>query len=154
MVLVWVQLTDDMKANGTPSPPAKRIRLAEDHGKRKRVTFNPRVQQKESTPHPRNVSPNTVTLKEAADIVVRCLDPFYTQGKFATKVRQAWSAPVYLSLESCDISQCFLVNFHIVDDLLQYISCLLSLVVGVVQVVCSLLVSPPCRREDSGKRSR
>lgn len=28
-----------------------------------------------------------MTLKEAADIVVRYLDPFYTQGKFATKVR-------------------------------------------------------------------
>ncbi|KAJ8345502.1 hypothetical protein SKAU_G00296950 [Synaphobranchus kaupii] len=27
----------------------------------------------------------TVTLKEAADIVVHCLDPFYSQGKFATK---------------------------------------------------------------------
>ncbi|XP_061080715.1 ATP-dependent DNA helicase Q5 [Conger conger] len=26
-----------------------------------------------------------VSLKEAADIVVRCLDPFYSQGKFATK---------------------------------------------------------------------
>ncbi|KAG9343739.1 hypothetical protein JZ751_013117 [Albula glossodonta] len=26
-----------------------------------------------------------VTLKEAADIVVHCLDPFYSQGKFATK---------------------------------------------------------------------
>lgn len=27
-----------------------------------------------------------VTLKEAADIVVRILDPFYKKGKFATKV--------------------------------------------------------------------
>lgn len=26
-----------------------------------------------------------MSLKEVADIVVRCLDPFYTQGKFATK---------------------------------------------------------------------
>ncbi|KAF7659420.1 hypothetical protein LDENG_00298230 [Lucifuga dentata] len=79
------QSTDDMKANGESSPPAKRSRPAAEHRDRKRVTFNPKVQEKESTPHPVNVSPSNVTLKEAADIVVRCLDPFYTQGKFATK---------------------------------------------------------------------
>ncbi|XP_075994917.1 ATP-dependent DNA helicase Q5 [Genypterus blacodes] len=80
------QLTDEVRANGTSPPPAKRSRPAEDHGKRKRVTFNPRVQEKEGNP---DVSPdvaaNAVSLKEAANIVVRCLDPFYTQGKFANK---------------------------------------------------------------------
>uniref|UniRef100_A0AAQ5Z1J3 ATP-dependent DNA helicase n=1 Tax=Amphiprion ocellaris TaxID=80972 RepID=A0AAQ5Z1J3_AMPOC len=35
--------------------------------------------------HPVNVPPKPVMLKEAADIVVRYLDPFYKQGKFATK---------------------------------------------------------------------
>uniref|UniRef100_A0A1A7WRW1 ATP-dependent DNA helicase n=1 Tax=Iconisemion striatum TaxID=60296 RepID=A0A1A7WRW1_9TELE len=73
------QVTDDVKAES--SPPAKRSRPA-DENKRK-VTFNPNVQKKSlqlvSEP------PKTVTLKEAADIVVRYLDPFYTQGKFATK---------------------------------------------------------------------
>uniref|UniRef100_A0A3P8WT54 ATP-dependent DNA helicase n=1 Tax=Cynoglossus semilaevis TaxID=244447 RepID=A0A3P8WT54_CYNSE len=49
----------------------------------KRVTFNPKVQQRalQSAKEP----PKSVTLKEAADIVVHYLDPFYTQGKFATK---------------------------------------------------------------------
>ncbi|XP_053707730.1 ATP-dependent DNA helicase Q5 [Synchiropus splendidus] len=45
-------------------PPAKR--------NRRTVTFNPTLQ----TP---------ASLKEAADVVVRYLDPFYTQGKFANK---------------------------------------------------------------------
>lgn len=49
------------------------------------MTFNPTVQEK--TLHPVHEPPKSVTLKEAADIVVRYLDPFYTQGKFATKVR-------------------------------------------------------------------
>uniref|UniRef100_A0A8K9XFP0 Uncharacterized protein n=1 Tax=Oncorhynchus mykiss TaxID=8022 RepID=A0A8K9XFP0_ONCMY len=30
-------------------------------------------------------APKPVSLKEVADIVVRCLDPFYTQGKLAIK---------------------------------------------------------------------
>uniref|UniRef100_A0A3Q0R7S6 ATP-dependent DNA helicase n=1 Tax=Amphilophus citrinellus TaxID=61819 RepID=A0A3Q0R7S6_AMPCI len=50
----------------------------------RRVTFNPNVQERGL--HPVSDSPKPVTLKEAADIVVRYLDPFYTQGKFATKV--------------------------------------------------------------------
>lgn len=75
----------DNKLNGESPPPAKRSRLA-DGGKR-RVTFNPTVQEK--TLHPVHEPPKSVKLKEAADIVVRYLDPFYTQGKFATKVRDA-----------------------------------------------------------------
>lgn len=33
-----------------------------------------------------HMSRQAVTLKEAADIVVRILDPLYKKGKFATKV--------------------------------------------------------------------
>ncbi|XP_039979517.1 ATP-dependent DNA helicase Q5 isoform X2 [Xiphias gladius] len=74
-------LTDDTKANREASPPAKRRRPAD--GSSRRVTFNPNVQERAL--HPVNEPPKPVTLKEAADIVVRYLDPFYTQGKFATK---------------------------------------------------------------------
>lgn len=69
--------------NREPSPPAKRRRPADGHGRR--VTFNPNVQERALQPV--SEPPKPVTLKEAADIVVRYLDPFYTQGKFATKVR-------------------------------------------------------------------
>uniref|UniRef100_A0A8C9X666 ATP-dependent DNA helicase n=1 Tax=Sander lucioperca TaxID=283035 RepID=A0A8C9X666_SANLU len=76
---VCVQLTDDIKANKSESsPPAKRSRPLD-----RRVTFNPNVQERALIPA--NEPPKPVTLKEAADIVVRYLDPFYTQGKFATK---------------------------------------------------------------------
>lgn len=69
-----------MKQNRESSPPAKRSRG-------RRVTFNPNVQERALLPV--KEPPKPVTLKEAADIVVRYLDPFYTQGKFATKVRGA-----------------------------------------------------------------
>lgn len=71
--------------DGSPSPPAKRSRVMRDT---KRVTFDPVVQE---TPFDTvngdaaEISKKPVTLKEAADIVVRCLDPFYKKGKFATK---------------------------------------------------------------------
>uniref|UniRef100_A0A672YAZ2 ATP-dependent DNA helicase n=1 Tax=Sphaeramia orbicularis TaxID=375764 RepID=A0A672YAZ2_9TELE len=71
----------DMRAKRDTSPPAKRSRPAD--GTSRRVTFNPTVQERAL--HAVNEAPKPVTLKEAADIVVRCLDPFYTQGKFATK---------------------------------------------------------------------
>ncbi|KAG7243716.1 hypothetical protein INR49_011273 [Caranx melampygus] len=71
----------DMKDNRQSSPPAKRSRTA--GGSTRRVTFNPNVQERAL--HPVEEPPKPVTLKEAADIVVRYLDPFYTQGKFATK---------------------------------------------------------------------
>ncbi|XP_071330195.1 ATP-dependent DNA helicase Q5 isoform X2 [Trachinotus anak] len=74
-------LTDDMKGNKESPPPAKRSRPAD--GSTRRVTFNPNVQERAL--HPVSEPPKSVTLKEAADIVVRYLDPFYTQGKFATK---------------------------------------------------------------------
>ncbi|XP_041634316.1 ATP-dependent DNA helicase Q5 [Cheilinus undulatus] len=73
--------TEDKKVNNEHSPPAKRRRPAD--GRSKRVTFNPEVQEK--VLHPVKATPPSVSLKEAADIVVRCLDPFYSQGKFATK---------------------------------------------------------------------
>ncbi|XP_056262094.1 ATP-dependent DNA helicase Q5 isoform X2 [Pseudoliparis swirei] len=71
-------LTGDMKADRGSSPPAKRNRPTE-----RKVTFNPDVQERAL--QPANEPPEPVTLKEAADIVVRCLDPFYTRGKFANK---------------------------------------------------------------------
>lgn len=84
MKSVLFQVTHDMKSNGESSPPLKRSRAADSSSKR--VTFNPKVQQRalQSAKEP----PKSVTLKEAADIVVHYLDPFYTQGKFATKVRE------------------------------------------------------------------
>ncbi|XP_008303712.1 ATP-dependent DNA helicase Q5 [Stegastes partitus] len=75
------EATDDIKEKRESSPPAKRSRPAD--GRSRRVTFNPSVQERAL--HPVNEPPRPVTLKEAADIVVRYLDPFYTQGKFATK---------------------------------------------------------------------
>ncbi|XP_031717787.1 ATP-dependent DNA helicase Q5 isoform X2 [Anarrhichthys ocellatus] len=71
-------LTDDMEANIESSPPAKRSRPAD-----RRVTFNPNVQERALLPV--SEPPEPVTLKEAADIVVHYLDPFYTKGRFATK---------------------------------------------------------------------
>ncbi|XP_051742135.1 ATP-dependent DNA helicase Q5 [Ctenopharyngodon idella] len=67
------------------SPPAKRSRVIKDS---KRVTFDPVVQETKFETMNGNadeISQKLVTLKEAADIVVRCLDPFYKKGKFATK---------------------------------------------------------------------
>lgn len=79
-----VQVTDDMKTMTESPPPAKRSRPGNESSRR--VTFNPNVQERAL--HPVTESPKPVTLKEAADIVVRYLDPFYTQGKFATKVSE------------------------------------------------------------------
>lgn len=72
--------TGDLNEKGDSSPPPKRSCLAD--GSAKRVTFNPNVQERAL-----HRAPSPVTLKEVANIVVRFLDPFYTQGKFATKVR-------------------------------------------------------------------
>ncbi|XP_067313424.1 ATP-dependent DNA helicase Q5 isoform X2 [Pseudorasbora parva] len=68
-----------------PSPPVKRSRVIKDG---KRVTFDPVVQETKietMNGDAAGISQKPVTLKEAADIVVRCLDPFYKKGKFATK---------------------------------------------------------------------
>uniref|UniRef100_A0A673WY99 ATP-dependent DNA helicase n=1 Tax=Salmo trutta TaxID=8032 RepID=A0A673WY99_SALTR len=64
-------------------PPAKCSCPLQDS--RKKVTFNPKVQETVLEPGSPSKAPKPVSLKEVADIVVRCLDPFYTQGKFATK---------------------------------------------------------------------
>ncbi|XP_063077117.1 ATP-dependent DNA helicase Q5 [Engraulis encrasicolus] len=90
-------------------PPAKRPRVPGEQ--RRRVTFNPAVQEKRfqkgsdvagdlSTGSDVGVEvpgeeltgndagsdvDAAVSLKEAADVVVRCLDPFYRNGRFATK---------------------------------------------------------------------
>lgn len=78
-------MTDDVKVDRELSPPAKCRRAT--GGSSRRVTFNPNVQERPLLPL--SEPPKPVTLKEAADIVVRYLDPFYTQGKFASKVREA-----------------------------------------------------------------
>ncbi|XP_069005850.1 ATP-dependent DNA helicase Q5 [Embiotoca jacksoni] len=70
------EITDDAKASRESCPPAKRRRPTD-----RRVTFNPDVQERTPVTEP----PKALTLKEAADIVVRYLDPFYTRGKFANK---------------------------------------------------------------------
>ncbi|XP_061567984.1 ATP-dependent DNA helicase Q5 [Cololabis saira] len=74
------QVKEDVEANLEP-PPAKRSRPADKSSRR--VRFNPTVQEK--VVKPVSKPPPPATLKEAADIVVRCLDPFYAQGKFANK---------------------------------------------------------------------
>ncbi|XP_057672933.1 ATP-dependent DNA helicase Q5 [Corythoichthys intestinalis] len=60
-------------------PPAKRGRLVDDSESRLKPTAQQRVVNMVNEPK------TAVTLKEAADVVVRYLDPFYTRGKFATK---------------------------------------------------------------------
>ncbi|XP_011476653.1 ATP-dependent DNA helicase Q5 [Oryzias latipes] len=71
---------EEIEADRESPPPPKRSRLT---GGSKRVTFNPNVQHKVLQSRSKAVKP--VTLKEAAEVVVRYLDPLYTQGKFATK---------------------------------------------------------------------
>lgn len=79
------QAHEDRSEVRAPSPPVKRRRVLKDT---KRVTFDPVVQETQVEAlngDGAGISRKPVTLKEAADIVVRCLDPFYKQGKFATK---------------------------------------------------------------------
>uniref|UniRef100_A0A8C7CVN1 Uncharacterized protein n=1 Tax=Oncorhynchus kisutch TaxID=8019 RepID=A0A8C7CVN1_ONCKI len=64
---------------GAPPPPAKRSCPLQDS--RKKVTFNPKVQETVLEPGSPSKAPKPVSLKEVADIVVRCLDPFYTRGR-------------------------------------------------------------------------
>ncbi|XP_062840996.1 ATP-dependent DNA helicase Q5 [Trichomycterus rosablanca] len=57
-------------------------------GNKRRVTFDPVVQERkmEADNSEANHFPaQPVTLKDAADIVVKILDPFYKKGRFATK---------------------------------------------------------------------
>ncbi|PWA33278.1 hypothetical protein CCH79_00013601 [Gambusia affinis] len=73
------------------SPRAKRSRTL--GSSKRRVTFNPEVQER-SLPPPGDPGDSgdsgeplkAVTLQETANIVVHYLNPYYTQGKFATKV--------------------------------------------------------------------
>ncbi|XP_061761804.1 ATP-dependent DNA helicase Q5 isoform X1 [Nerophis ophidion] len=75
------QETCALEAQQEQPPPAKRGRSVESKGSSRRVTFDFTMQQRVLQTGPIT----TVTLKEAADVVVRYLDPFYTQGKFANK---------------------------------------------------------------------
>ncbi|CAL8274875.1 unnamed protein product [Lota lota] len=84
----WARLggkADPDMENGAdePPPPAKRSRAEPEAVSRRRVTFNPQVE--ESLLEVSNAPPKAASLKEVADIVVRCLDPFYQQGRFSTK---------------------------------------------------------------------
>ncbi|XP_026997314.2 ATP-dependent DNA helicase Q5 isoform X2 [Tachysurus fulvidraco] len=71
-------------AESRSQPPTKHNRPPDS---KRRVTFDPVVQERkmEADSDANHVSHQPVTLKEAADIVVRILDPFYKKGKFATK---------------------------------------------------------------------
>ncbi|KAM6905350.1 ATP-dependent DNA helicase Q5 [Xenentodon cancila] len=75
------EVKEDAKANVASPPPAKRSRPADKSNRR--VRFNLNVQERALKPASK--PPTPVTLKEAADIVVPYLDPYYTRGKFATK---------------------------------------------------------------------
>ncbi|XP_065119144.1 ATP-dependent DNA helicase Q5 isoform X2 [Paramisgurnus dabryanus] len=64
------------------SPPVKCSRMLKEI---RRVTFDPVVQEKTMNGDAAEIQEHAVTLKEAADVVVKCLDPFYKKGKFANK---------------------------------------------------------------------
>lgn len=90
---VCLQLADEVKAEQKESSSeAKRSRTL--GVTKRRVTFNPEV-QKRLLPPPSKPT-EAVTLKEAADIVVRYLDPYYHQGKFANKVGRTRNKVNYL----------------------------------------------------------
>lgn len=76
------------------NPPTK---CSHPPNNRRRVTFDPVVQERKMEADS-DVSHQPVTLKEAADIVVRILDPFYKKGKFATKVSVRVSLGTFLYL--------------------------------------------------------
>jgi len=58
---------------------------------KKKVTFDPNLSQCDKEGTTKTVQPVTkgASLKETADIVVKCLTPFYKGGKFASKVGQS-----------------------------------------------------------------
>ncbi|KPP78194.1 ATP-dependent DNA helicase Q5-like, partial [Scleropages formosus] len=79
-------LEDKYCTEGEHPPEAKRCRKQQD--RMKRVTFDPGMQESRQSKVSSGVlkaPQNPVSLKEVADIVVRCLDPLYAQGKFANK---------------------------------------------------------------------
>lgn len=82
-----VSYLTQLREDKSQSPPVKRSCLLKEM---KRVTFDPVVQESlfnTTNGNVAEINQPAVTLKEAADIVVRCLDPFYKKGKFANKVK-------------------------------------------------------------------
>lgn len=125
------KMTEDPIPDRRSPPPAKRGRHTD--GSSRKVTFNPNVQERALRPA-NEPPPKPVSLKEAADIVVRYLDPFYTQGKFATKVSSVMFQKVGLLVAA---------------TLSRFAVC-----VGAVQVLRSIPVSPAGRAEESRKSTR
>ncbi len=86
----------------------------------KRVTFDPSVQETQSDTvngDAAEISKKPVTLKEAADIVVRCLDPFYKKGKFATKVifLNCWVARLlWITMLTTNVKQIIMLTYKII----------------------------------------
>lgn len=80
-----------------------------------------------------------MTLKEAANVVVRYLDPFYTQGKFASKVRDEHVSKIQIPEASSIV---FLFYLYFLGS------------VGPVQVLRSLFVPPYRGGGDCSKGSR
>lgn len=78
------------------------------------MTFDPVVQERkmEADVDADHISRQAVTLKEAADIVVKILDPLYKKGKFATKVSVCVLSTFFLFYKQ-KIS-----NIKAVDDLI------------------------------------
>ncbi|NWR66276.1 RECQ5 helicase, partial [Bucorvus abyssinicus] len=90
-------LQEDMDVK--PSPATKRLRtaakssiLSQPESKsvgptKKKVTFDPNLAQCDKEGTSKTIQPVTkgISLKETADIVVKCLTPFYKGGKFASK---------------------------------------------------------------------
>lgn len=77
---VCLQITDEARAEQKETCPAPKCGRTLGASKR-RVTFHPQVQERSLPPRG-----EAVTLKEAANVVVHYLDPYYSQGKFANKV--------------------------------------------------------------------
>ncbi|NXE12842.1 RECQ5 helicase, partial [Lophotis ruficrista] len=85
---------DDMESPATKRPrtAAKSSILSQPESKsvgptKKKVTFDPNLSQCAKGGTSKTIQPVTkgVSLKETADIVVKCLTPFYKGGKFASK---------------------------------------------------------------------
>ncbi|NXE26370.1 RECQ5 helicase, partial [Ardeotis kori] len=85
---------DDMESPATKRPrtTAKSSILSQPESKsagptKKKVTFDPNLSQCDKEGTSKTVQPVTkgTSLKETADIVVKCLTPFYKGGKFASK---------------------------------------------------------------------
>ncbi|KAM4716927.1 ATP-dependent DNA helicase Q5 [Anableps anableps] len=81
-LLLVQEITDEVETEQKAmSPVAKRSRTL--GANKRRVTFNPEVQERSLAPLGEPVK--AVTLQEAANIVVHYLNPYYSQRKFANK---------------------------------------------------------------------